>query len=224
VRFRPIDYAAGGVILAQAALALAIAQFGKTGPLPMHFGLNGEVNRWGDRNELAAIAGALTAFNALVYLALPALTRGRDERNGGLGLTYARAAVLAASSLVIALLSATGFGLVGEGGGGTTARMIMAFTALITFALGALIGKAGPNPFVGVRTFWTLRSRLAWDRSNRLLGRLWFWLGLVGLIAAPLAPQPGGIMTMIGLTLASAAAATVESWRVWRSDPERLAS
>ena len=101
---------------------------------------------------------------------------------------------------------------------------MMGFLALIMLATGVFLGKTGPNPFVGVRTFWSLRSRLALDRSNRLLGRLWFWLGLAGLAAAPLAPEPLGTMALIILIMGTVAAAVVESWRVWRSDPDRAVS
>ena len=65
------------------------------------------------------------------------------------------------------------------------------------------------------------KSRLAWDRSNRLAGRLLFVTGLAGLIAAPLAPQPLGTFCLIGAVLVVALWSVFESWRVWRGDPDR---
>ena len=59
------------------------------------------------------------------------------------------------------------------------------------------------------------------DRSNRLAGRLFFWIGLAGLAAAPFAPQPLGVYALIGAILIAAALSVLESWRVWRDDPER---
>ena len=44
----------------------------------------------------------------------------------------------------------------------------MAVFGLLFAALGALLGRVGPNPWVGVRTPWAYKSRTAWDRSNRL--------------------------------------------------------
>jgi uncharacterized membrane protein len=93
--------------------------------------------------------------------------------------------------------------------------------SLILLVLGAFLGRVAPNPVVGVRTPWSYKSRLAWDRSNRLAGRLFFLLGLIGLIAAPVAPQPLGALSLTGAALIVAALSVFESWRVWRSDPDR---
>ena len=39
--------------------------------------------------------------------------------------------------------------------------------------------------------------RSAWDKSNRLAGRLLTLVGLAGLVAVPMAPQPVGFHTMM---------------------------
>jgi uncharacterized membrane protein len=217
-----LDLAAIGVVAGQGLLAAYVYGFGKTGRLPMHFGLNGQVDRWGDRTELAAVIAAMAGLTALTYAALPILSRARATSVGEVGQTYARASLLAGPTLASLLLAALGTGVVGTAGEGLhLSNLMMAFLAVIAIVLGALVGKTAPNPFVGMRTFWALRSRLAWDRSNRLLGRLWFWLGLLALFSAPLAPQPAGTTTLIAAMLLSAVVAGVESWRVWREDPDR---
>lgn len=224
MKLNRLDQFALVVILGQAALVAYIYLDGKAGPLPMHFGLNGQVDRWGDRRELAIVAGGMTALNAVLYAVLPALARGRGVDPSNLGMSYARATLLAVTSILCLMFGAMGLGLTTMGGGPMIGRVMMGFLALVVLTTGAFVGKAAPNPFVGVRTFWALRSRLAWDRSNRLLGRLWFWLGLAALVAVPIAPQPLGALILAGLMIASALAAVFESWRVWRSDPDRLAS
>ena len=97
---------------------------------------------------------------------------------------------------------------------------MMVFGALFV-VIGAFLGRVAPNPLVGVRTPWTFKSRLAWDRSNRLAGRLLFWLGLASVLSAPFAPQPAGMIAVVAGVLAAAAWSVFESWRVWRSDPQR---
>jgi uncharacterized membrane protein len=74
---------------------------------------------------------------------------------------------------------------------------------------------------VGVRTPWTYKSRLAWDRSNRLAGRLLFLIGLAGLVSAPWAVQPLALIALIVAILVAAVWSVIESWRVWRTDPDR---
>jgi hypothetical protein len=101
---------------------------------------------------------------------------------------------------------------------------LMFFVSGLKVLNGAWNGKLGPNPLLGVRTPWTYASRLAWDKSNRLTGRLWFWGGLIGLAATPFAPQPAGLNLVLAAVVASWGAGAFESWWVWRSDPDRRAS
>ena len=128
--------------------------------------------------------------------------------------------LVAVQILVTALLAAMAFGgaTAPQLGGG---RLMTAALALIFLVVGALIGKAGPNPFVGVRTYWSLRSRLAWDKSNRLAGRLFFWLGLIALPVSPFAPPQLLTPVLTIRAMAAGAVSVLESWRVWRSDPDR---
>ena len=104
---------------------------------------------------------------------------------------------------------------------GLSMAMTAALMSLLFAVLGAFMGRVAPNPIVGVRTPWAYKSRLAWDRSNRLAGRLFFWLGLLGLITAPLAPQPLGFSLLIVGVLIAAGWSVFESWRVWRTDADR---
>jgi len=86
---------------------------------------------------------------------------------------------------------------------------------------GAALGKLKPSRFIGLRLPWTCQSRLAWEMAHRLMGRILFFGGLIGLGAAPFVPVPAifvgiGLLVLIGVT-----AGAIESWRVWRNDPER---
>lgn len=209
--------AAAAVVVAQAGLALAIWRLADQEPIPMQFGFNGEVGRWGDRNEAAVVVAVMAASSGLGLWALPHLSRRRDA--GGGELSAARGVLLIATSLASILIAALAFRLLGpETMGGATG---MAVFSAIFAAIGAYLGKVGPNPLVGVRTPWTYASRLAWDKANRLAGRLFFWGGLGGLLLAPVAPQPAGFQVVIAGTVVVAAVVVVESWRVWRSDPDR---
>ena len=209
---------------AQAAAAVYVFGWGRLGPLPMHFGLHGEVNRWGDRTEAAIVIAVSALATGLLYALLPALSRRRgDSDAASRGLRVARLLLLAILSMVGLLMTAIGVGLF-SAGGGSSAWLQTVFLSAILLALGAWVGKAGPNPLVGVRTYWSLRSRLAWDKSNRLFGRIAFWTGLAGLAAGPFAPPPIALSLLLTATMAAGALAIFESWRVWRSDPDRTAA
>jgi uncharacterized membrane protein len=175
-----------------------------------------------NRQGVALTVAAISAGAAAIYALLPVLTRRRAEQGTvSNGVWMARLLVLTTMALVNLLMAAIGLGLMSVLSGREVATAIMGFIALLMLAAGLWLGKAEPNPLVGIRTYWSLRSRLAWDKSNRLFGRIAFWCGLGGLAAAPFAPEPAGAQALGGSLVLAMAASVFESWRVWRNDPDR---
>lgn len=206
------------VVAAQAATAFAILLYGDTGPIPMHFGWDGQADRFGDRREAAALAAAMALLSLVGTAGMRSLSRRRDDPDSS-GLWAAGPILLGVTSMICALMASLGFGLVSADE--TASIAVMACVGAMLFVSGNYLGKVGPNALVGVRTPWTYASRLAWAKANRLAGRLFFWFGLLAFAAAPLAPQPAGLQaTVVGVVII-AVAAIFESWRVWRVDPDR---
>jgi uncharacterized membrane protein len=100
-------------------------------------------------------------------------------------------------------------------------RAVVALMWAVIALKGAGIGKLKPGGPIGLRVSWTLQSRLAWDRAHRVLGRVLFFGGIVGLAASLVAPLPASAVMWVltvGLAITSG---LVESRRAWRLDPER---
>ncbi|MBB4799733.1 putative membrane protein [Brevundimonas bullata] len=214
------DTAAAIVSLLILTGAVWIAIYGPETPIPVHFDAAGQANRYGSRYEVAAVLAGLALLNLLVAwmtgrqaasVADPVRRKGL-QRGQWLSVLImgAVAAFIAWASLGPAAAS-----------GVSHPGVAMAFTAFILLITGAVLGRVSPNPFIGVKTPWAYKSRLAWDRSNRLAGRLMFWLGAAGLIASPFAPQPAGMITLLAAVLIAAVWSGFESWRVWRTAPDR---
>jgi uncharacterized membrane protein len=93
---------------------------------------------------------------------------------------------------------------------------------VLFMVLGNVMGKIRPNWFVGVRTPWTLSSKMSWTKTHRLAGWLFIVMGL-------LAAAWGLLQTawLFGLMLAVdggfALLIIVYSYLVYRSDPSRTA-
>lgn len=211
------DMASGIVGLMIAGSGVVVMFEGPTGMLPVHYGLTGEVDRWGTRLELGGLIVALGLVLAVLGVGMGvAAARSPDP---------ARKRALRAGQLVIftAILGSVLF-IAGASLSGATSiagGLPMIALSLILIAVGAFLGRVGPNPFVGLRTPWTYKSRLAWDRSNRLAGRLLFFLGLFGLAASTFAPRPAGLVALFAGILLAVLWSVIESWRVWRTDPDR---
>lgn len=212
-----------------AALALAGVEFAvaaavlRWGPprIATHSGLDGVADRWSTPKG-AAFAIAVLALGVLATVAALGLAVRRPwadpSRRRGLGVAQGLLAFTGAA--VVALLAEQAWG--GLGGSVPTAGPAMGVSLLLA-GVGLFLGRVAPNALVGVRTPWSLSSRLAWDRSNRLAGRLFLVAGLAGVLAAFVLPAGAASMVpVIGALLAGALAA-FESWRVWRADPDKRA-
>jgi uncharacterized membrane protein len=218
-----IDAIAVGLLAVQAVVAVCVYSLGPTGPIATHFDFHGRPNGWGDRTGLATGIVVLGAVFLLINLMLR-----QGLFTGGLGRSrrtnaVARGLILAIAALLTVLLASLAFA---HGSGLDQQRLPLTIAMLMFVIVGAFVGKAAPNAFVGVRVYWTLRSRLAWDKANRLLGRILFFGGLIGVAAMPFVDLDHDFVLVMGWLLivvcGGGLLAIIESWRVWRTDPERI--
>ncbi|MBI1360525.1 MAG: hypothetical protein GC155_09635 [Alphaproteobacteria bacterium] len=86
---------------------------------------------------------------------------------------------------------------------------------------GAAVGKFKPGGRIGLCVYWTMHSRLAWERAHRVLGRVLFWGGLAGLGLSFVVSPPVSFALFVATLATGLALALVESWRSWRRDPDR---
>lgn len=219
-RFTLLDAATAAVTVAIAALATWVWLRAPDVPYPMQFGFDGRVNRWGDKSELVIVFVFMAVILAITGGMMGWYAAATDDAARRRGLRAGQVVSLLAISGVTAIM---GWSLLGSTAGAAPLSIgwTMALTGLILVMVGAGLGRVAPNPLIGVRTPWSYKSRLAWDRSNRLAGRLFFWIGLGLILSAPIAPQPAGAIAMAVLIGVAALWSVFESWRVWRADPDR---
>lgn len=199
------------------AAGAGIAFAGPLELMPYHFGADGRADAWAGRQAIGGGVAVLGLLTGVLAGGMGLAAARAEDRARARALRFGQLLILLVFftlTLFAGVSSVTGLVSLG-------AAAPMAGLSALFLIIGAVAGRVGPNPIVGVRTPWSLKSRLAWDRSNRLAGRLFFLIGLVGLAAAPVAPQPLGYQVLVGAVVGAAFLAVVESWRVWRSDPDR---
>lgn len=190
---------------------------GPTELLPIHYNAAGQADDWGSRELLGGGIVGLALLTLLLGGGM-ALAAGRTEDpSRRRALRYAQLVVVLSLPLVTLLIASASL----SGTTDISGALPMALMSGVILLIGAFLGRVGPNPFVGVRTPWAYKSRLSWDRSNRLAGRLFFVIGLAGLLTAPFAPRPLGLYVLLAALVLAAVWSVIESWRVWRTDPDR---
>jgi uncharacterized membrane protein len=216
-RIHPADVGTALSATGMAAAAVWIALAGPTRTLPVHWGWDGTADGFGTRETVAFLLGLLAFLTAALGMGMGIAARAAAEASRARALRAGQLLILVAMTAVAVLATAASLsGLTSIAGPAP-----MAALGLGLLMIGAVVGRVGPNPIAGVRTPWALKSRLAWDRSNRLAGRLFCLIGLAALLGAPFWPQPLGLQAVGAALIAAAAAAVFESWRVWDKDPDR---
>lgn len=219
-RFTVLDVATATLTAVLLALCVWTATQAPDVRYPMQFGLDGGVNRWGSRYDLSVLFGFMGAMTAITAGMMGWYARKDDDPARRRSLKAGQLVSLLAIGGVSFMIGSASLG----GAAGSqppSPGWIMALSGLLFVLVGAGLGRVGPNPIMGVRTPWSYKSRLAWDRSNRLAGRLFFWGGLLLILVAPVAPQPGGFVAVPALAIGAGLWSVFESWRVWRADPDR---
>jgi uncharacterized membrane protein len=144
--------------------------------------------------------------------------------NSGAGRWIVASRVAALAMLAVGTLAVGFSGLVPEAA--PAPSLVLGGLFVLMWAVialkGAGIGKLKPGSVAGLRVSWTMRSRAAWDRAHRALGRVLFWGGLIGLATCLVVPPFTSIAMWFGTVALAVAAALMESWRAWRLDPNRV--
>jgi len=103
--------------------------------------------------------------------------------------------------------------LTGLNPGRDYARPLFSGMCVFFALLGNVLGQVRRNPWMGIRTPWTLASDAVWTQTHRLAGRLLVAAGIVSAVALWLGMSPVVCLYLLGLALLWP---VVESYRLYR--------
>ena len=180
--------------------------------VPMHWGIDGEIDRWGSKSELW-LMGALGPLFALLFQFLPRLDP--RKRSYEKFQKYYEATALVLTAFIAVIMGVT-LAEILRPGTLSLGRVISALVGLLFLFVGNLMGKVKPNFFMGIRNPWTLSDPDVWNRAHRLGGGLFFLTGLVTVVSAILLPEPVTFAVLMAGTLLTALIPTVMSYLWYR--------
>ncbi|HEX8625228.1 MAG TPA: SdpI family protein [Allosphingosinicella sp.] len=210
-----LTMAAALVIATMAVAALAV---GSSTPanleLPVHWGLNGEPDRFAGKWEALLTVPALTAAVSLLFYFIPAIEPRREglARSQGLYLWGWVAILLMGSVIQLATASlALGWPIHAYNliAGGLGASLIL---------IGNQLGKSRSMYLIGLRTPWTLASEDVWVRTHRLAGKLVVAGGALIVVAAALLPSGPLAAIILAVVGVAAGIPIVYSLLLWRRE------
>ena len=193
---------------------------------PVHWGANGLPNRYGSKSEVMFalfMMPAITLFIFLMFLMIPKIepVRVNIEANQR---PYHYVWILTLLLMVaISGFIANSYAHLEAQSGKTDLSLPILTVGMSLFFIfiGNIMGKFRRNFLIGVRTPWTLTSDLSWDKTHRLVGRLFVLSGAVGLIANFLIPTEIALYLLIGMSVFTAIFSMFYSFFIWKNDPDK---
>lgn len=161
--------------------------------VPMHWNAEGEIDRYGDKNELLVMIFMLTGITYFIFLIIPYIDPKQKLQNMGNKLNNLRLILgLFMSALAIYILYSVQQ---------KTSNPVLIFPLIgLLFAfLGNYFKTIKPNYFIGIRTPWTLENEEVWKKTHLMGGKLWFIGGLLMALTF-LIPNEMQLYTFLGIT------------------------
>ena len=197
--------------------------------VPMHFDINGAVDRYGSKYEMLFIPAILILLNVLSEFGLLRVSRnGRDPESRAVKSDSANAKVASLSTTVISFVMVIlNFALIyiAHSSADNLGELPFDFSGLsavalgITFiAMGNYMPKTKRNSFIGMRTSWSMYNDVTWQKSNRFTA---YAMILGGIVTALVGIIVGGMVSLIvllGALVVTSVIVSVYSYRVYRKE------
>lgn len=206
------------IVLAVLPLVMVLAVYNKLPEqVPMHWGINGEVDRYGEKSELFLLAGLNLFFGIL----LPLLARIDPKRRNyeRFQETYDRIIlwVLGFMAVIMALILVEIF----RPDTVPISKTICGMVGILFIALGNMMPKVKRNYFTGVKTPWTLSSDTVWNKTHRLCGKLFVLGGFLMILGTFLFQGQGMFLLTILVILIIVFLPMVMSYRWYQKETEK---
>jgi len=199
-----------------AVSAGGLAQVGPDATVPTHWNVQGEVDGYGPAWFAFLMIPVITAGIVGLMALIPRIEPRRENLRRS-------APAYRTLSIAVVLLMAVIHVVVVLGGVGVdvpVAFIIGTGVGLLFLVMGNVLTTVRSNFMFGVRTPWTLSSERSWDRTHRLVGRLFVVTGLAMIVLA----LTGIMWLVIGVMLVMLAVTLVGgswySYKQWQADPD----
>jgi len=179
--------------------------------VPMHWNINGDVDRWGSKINMLWL-GLLPAGIWALMTWIPKIDpKKANYEKFGSSYRIMRAVIvlfmIAVNWLTVikVLYDSTNIVL-----------FIKIFLGMLFTALGNLLIRIRPNWFTGIKTPWTLADPVIWKKTHRLGGYLMFFSGILFILSAFFLPDKSGFWVPMIFLIVSMFLTIIYSAVLWK--------
>jgi uncharacterized membrane protein len=185
--------------------------------VPMHYDINGKVNRYGSKNEFLMVQAIMLFVALMVYMLLRFLSSIDPKKKVKYSQETFQKIALGIVIFISALNIVIIFSTVNQGV--RVDKLIFPLIGLLFTFLGNVMNNIKPNYFVGIRTPWTLESEDTWKATHRMAGKVWFAGGILLTILTLVLPSNiATVVFMVGI-LSIALMPVVYSYIYFKNHP-----
>jgi uncharacterized membrane protein len=205
------------VVLQLLLAAWGLTRVGASASVPIHWNAAGVPNGYGPAWAAFMLAPVVTCGLTGLFAVIPRVEPRRANllRSSRGYLTIAYAGLALTAGLQVATV------LAGVGEDVPISLFVGGGVGLLFAVMGNVLTTVRSNFMVGVRTPWTLTSDLSWDKTHRLIGRLWVVGGIAMFLISLLGQGELLFAIVIAFVVGTLAVAVLYSYLVWKSDPAK---
>ncbi len=147
--------------------------------VPMHWNINGEIDRYGEKIELLLIPILLPLLIYIIFLVVPKI----DPKNkiSKMGNKYQHIKILLTTFMSILALFII---YTAKNQSFANPNYIVLLVGIFYTILGNYFKTIKANYFIGIRTPWTLENETVWKETHKLGGKMWFVGGIIVVISS----------------------------------------
>ncbi|MBA3665436.1 MAG: SdpI family protein [Bacteroidetes bacterium] len=156
------------------AIYLAMVWTSLPATVPMHYDLDGNVNRYGNKSELIWLSFGLPFFIYLLFMVIPFIDpKGKIKAMGN--------KLFQLKVLLVIFMSVLSFYIIYTSlkPQNFNENLVFVIVGLLFSVLGNFFQSLKPNYFIGIRTPWTLENETVWKETHTLAGKIWMVGGLL---------------------------------------------
>lgn len=147
--------------------------------VPLHWNLNGEIDRYGNKTELIVLAILLPLLVYGLFLIIPSIDpKNKLKQMGNKYQSIKTILTTFMSGLAVFIIYSA------EKETLTNPNYILILIGLLYIILGNYFQTIKANYFIGIRTPWTLENETVWKETHKLGGKMWFIGGIVVILSS----------------------------------------
>jgi uncharacterized membrane protein len=181
--------------------------------VPMHWNINGEVDRYGDKSELLLIPILLPLLIYVIFLVVPKIDPKNKLHKMGNKLQTIKFLMTTFMSILALYIIYTA-----KNQSLTNPNYIVLFIGVLFIILGNYFKTIKPNYFIGIRTPWTLENETVWKETHKLGGKLWFLGGILIVIFSLLLKEHQNFTIFILITVVITVVPIVYSYLKFKNE------